>query len=252
MEPSRALVVLSPSESKRLIAKGVAALPVVKKAFENGRIIISNGTTNAFVVEELWGLQVPKIRYAAGAVCDGKLWVSDSKQRILPYVSVKGKRTEMSWELVLREFEAEDVFLKGANAIDHTGIPGILVGSTEGGTIGAALGILSARGSHLIVPVGLEKLVPSVVEAAYHAGINRIQRAMGFPAGLIPLPTAQPITEIHALEILADVEVWHIASGGISGSEGSVVLALEGDTAAVDKAYELVESIKGEPPVSQE
>jgi len=252
MNPFRALAVLTSAESKRLIARGVAALPEVKQALGTGRLIIANGTTNAFVAEELLGIAVPKLRYAAGIVAHGKLAVTETAQRLLPYVSVQGRRVNISWEAVLREFEAGDVFIKGANAIDHHGFAGVLVGSPEGGTIGASLGILSARGCHLIVPVGLEKLVPSVMEAARHTGIGRIQRASGFPAALVPLPTARVITEIQALNLLAGVRVWHVASGGIAGSEGAVVLVIEGEQPEVEKAFSLIESIKGEPPVKPE
>ncbi len=252
MDSSRALAVLTPAESKRLIAQAVAALPEVRQALENGRLIIGNGTTNAFVAEEILGLTVPKMRYAAGIVIDGRLSVTDGSQRLLPFVSVKGKRVDTPWNAVLRDFEAGDVFIKGANALDHHGVPGVLVGSPEGGTVGASLGILSARGCHLIVPVGLEKLVPSVMEAARHAGIGRFQQATGLPAGLIPLPSATVITEIQALQLLAEVQAWHIASGGIAGSEGAVVLAIEGEQAQVEKAFSLIESIKGEPPVKAE
>jgi len=250
MAPSCALVVLTPAESKRLIAKGVAAMPVVRKAFERGRLIIANGTTNAFVAEELLGMEVPKVRYAAGIVAEGRLGVTDGKERLLLFVCVKGKRVDTPWQEVLREFEAEDVFMKGANAVDRQGIAGVLVGSPEGGTVGASLGILSARGCHLIVPVGLEKLVPSVMEAAGHMGIGRFDRVTGLPCGLVPLPAAKVVTEIQALKMLADVGVWHAASGGICGSEGAVVLSLEGEAEEVEKAFSLVVSVKGEGRVA--
>ncbi|MFQ6112444.1 MAG: hypothetical protein ACE5LX_10525, partial [Nitrospinota bacterium] len=38
-------------------------------------------------------------------------------------------------------------------------------------------------------------------------------------------------------------------SGGVSGSEGSVVLVAEGEKKSVEKAIEIVESIKGEKPL---
>ncbi len=47
-----ALVVLNPSESRRLIAKATVALPEVRHAFRQGTIIIARGITNAFVTEE--------------------------------------------------------------------------------------------------------------------------------------------------------------------------------------------------------
>ncbi len=58
------------------------------------------------------------------------------------------------------------------------------------------------------------------------------------------------ITEIQAFEVLADVSATHVASGGIGGSEGTVVLVLEGNEADIDRAFELVKEIKGEPPVA--
>jgi hypothetical protein len=57
------------------------------------------------------------------------------------------------------------------------------------------------------------------------------------------------LTEIQALALLAGVEATHVASGGVGGSEGAVVLSIEGEESRVEKAFELVKSIKGEPPV---
>ena len=59
-------VVLTVSESKRLIAKGVAALPEVRRAMEEGMVVVATGTTNAYVLEELWGREFDKRRYRSG------------------------------------------------------------------------------------------------------------------------------------------------------------------------------------------
>ena len=67
-----ALAALTPSESKRLIAKGVAALPEVRKALQKGTVIVARGTTNGFVVEELTGASITKQHYTAGIVYDGE------------------------------------------------------------------------------------------------------------------------------------------------------------------------------------
>jgi hypothetical protein len=71
-DPVSALVSLTPSESKRVIAKGVAALPEVKRATQRGLIVVGRGTTNAYVAEELTGEKTEnKDHYAAGfIVCD--------------------------------------------------------------------------------------------------------------------------------------------------------------------------------------
>ena len=57
---TKKVVVLTVSESKRLIAKGVANLDIVKKALERGMIAIAKGTTNGYVVEELLNKRIDK------------------------------------------------------------------------------------------------------------------------------------------------------------------------------------------------
>jgi len=52
------------------------------------------------------------------------------------------------------------------------------------------------------------------------------------------------------LAFLAGVRVTHVGSGGVGGSEGAVVLVVEGEEANVDKAFRLVREIKGEPRVT--
>lgn len=42
----------------------------------------------------------------------------------------------------------------------------------------------------------------------------------------------------------------HVAAGGCSGSEGSVVLVADGERAVVEKAIRIVESVKGEPALA--
>ncbi|MFH1486389.1 MAG: hypothetical protein ABIH46_09980 [Chloroflexota bacterium] len=248
-ETVRGLVVLNPAESKRLIAKAVAALPEVKRAMKKGRVIISRGTTNAFVAEEILGETIHKVRFAAGIVSMGELGVVPEAERLEPQALVNGKPSQESFRHVLQDFDADDVFIKGANAVDMWGNAGILVGNEESGTIGSAWPILTARGSILIVPVGLEKLIPSVIEAAAGCGTRRWKYCMGTRVGFVTLTNAQVVTEIQALEVLAGVVASHVASGGIGGSEGAVVLALEGSDGQVSKAFELVKSVKGEVPV---
>ncbi|MBW2000707.1 MAG: hypothetical protein JRJ29_22445, partial [Deltaproteobacteria bacterium] len=51
----RALFVLTPPESKRLIAKAVSRLPEVERAKECGEIAIGHGSTNVRVAEEILG-----------------------------------------------------------------------------------------------------------------------------------------------------------------------------------------------------
>lgn len=248
----RALVSLTPAESKRLIARGVAALPEVKRALERGIVIIGRGTTNAFVIEELTGDKVaPKSHYAAGIVIDGELCVVPAGIRTKPVVLRDGEPAGVSPAEALKEFREEDVFIKGANAVDPEGNAGVLAAGDRGGTIGEILPVLLPQGGYLIVPVGLEKLIPSVNQAAPTTGIFRYKYSTGLPAGLVPVPNALVVTEVQAFQVLTGVQAVAAAAGGIAGSEGAVVLSLAGGADQIDRALSLVREIKGEPPLTR-
>jgi hypothetical protein len=249
---SRALVVLDSSQSKRLIARAVAHLPEVQAALKGGRLIVGNGTGNAFVVEELLGRPVSKWRYAAGVIAEGRLAVTDGATRLPPVALRNGEPYPGGWQELLQEFESRDVFIKGGNALDAEGNVGVLLASPVGGTVGQMVGVVSARGCHLIVPIGLEKMVGDVLEAARHCGIGATDWTDGIPCGMAVLRNARVVTELEAFEVLTGVAAWHVASGGICGSEGSVTIALEGPAAAVQRAFRLAESLAGEPPVTRE
>ncbi len=62
----KAEVVLTVSECKRLIAKGVAAIPYVQERLEKGIIVVNTGSTNAAVYEELTGTKIDKRAYLTG------------------------------------------------------------------------------------------------------------------------------------------------------------------------------------------
>ena len=237
---------LTPAESKRLIAKAVVQLPEVRRAWENGRVLVANGTTNSFVAAELLESDVSGFHYSAGLVCDGMLVATKKEERMLPYVFDKGQQVEIGVRDAVLQMGAQDVFIKGANAVDLEGHAGVLMADDKGGTIGTSLGVIAARGIKLICPVGLEKLVPSVVDASSKCGIGRFKHALGLQVGMMPLTNALVITEIEALEILTGVEATHVASGGMAGSEGAVVLVVEGSDEQVDRAVSLVKSIKAE------
>ncbi len=66
------MVVLNPSESRRLLAKATVTLPEIQNAWKNGIIIIGRGITNAYVAEEFFNIPIePKAGQAAGLICNG-------------------------------------------------------------------------------------------------------------------------------------------------------------------------------------
>ena len=247
-----ALVVLNPSESRRLLAKAIVALPEVQNAWKNGTIIIARGVTNAYVTEELLGVKVePKAGQTVGMVVAGCTNANCGPPPCTAHVIRKGKVMENADSTIeIKTFGPEDVFIKGANAVDRDGNAGIFVSSVKGGTWGMFTPYVTSRNSQVIIPVGLEKMIPSVWEAFNHSGIYHFKYSMGLPPKLTPAISGQVVTEIQALAVLCGVKAYHLGSGGVGGSEGAVILSIEGDEPHVVKAFELIKSIKGEPPVT--
>jgi hypothetical protein len=254
-EKGEIVVALTPSESKRLIAKGVKNLEEVQRALKQGTVIISLGTTDAYVAEEILrdvpGSEdrIDKQRYAAGVITARGLCVVPKEDRITEVILKNGKLSAESTGDAIENLSADDVFIKGANALDAAGTAGILMANRVGGTIGSALGTVMARGVHFIIPVGIEKAVPySITEAAKRVGIERCYKTLGWPVGLMPVH-GTVITELEALKILGADDAFPIGAGGIDGGEGSVVICVEGNVAKLDELMTLVTQIKGEAPL---
>lgn len=245
------LFTLTSSESKRLLAKAFAQLPQVILALQQGTVIVAHGTTNAYIIEELLQKEIEKSHYTAGIVTEGVVCTSPNETRVPPYVFVEGRVADVPWQEAIKGFSANDIFVKGANAIDTNGHAGILLGGAGGGTIGHAMGYLQAIGSQLILPVSLEKLIPSVEEAALLAGIENIDYSIGMRVGVYPVTSGYVFTELDALHAIFGVECVHIASGGIGGSEGAVTLLVRGSDQAVKDCFNFIKSIKGEPPIKE-
>lgn len=257
---TKALVTLTPAESKRLIAKGVAAMPEVRRALEDNIIIIARGTTNTYVAEEIMQINsenkaefqkriINKAEYSRGVITNGELSGNQRPDTGSDFVLKNGKVWDIRPQEAIQQFTRNDVFFKGASAVDAWGNAGVLCASEDAGTIGYALMSLIARDANLIVPVGLEKMVPLVEDALNITGVYNYKYSTGSPVVLVPLVKAKVVTEIQALAILFGVDATMVGAGGIGGSEGTVVLVIEGDETSVDKAFDLIKSIKGEKQV---
>jgi len=247
-----ALVILNPPESRRLLAKATVALPEVQNALKNGMIILGRGITNAYVTEELLKTKVePKAGQTVGLICGGATNIHTGPPPCTWHVIRKGKPVEGADSNVeILNFGPDDVFIKGGNAIDPQGNAGVFASGVKGGTIGMCWPVVTPRGAHLIQPIGLEKMVPSVHEAALHSGIYHFKYSMGLPGKIVPVTTSKVVTEVQAFALLAGVRAHQLGCGGVGGSEGAVILTLEGDEEKVKKAFDLAKSVKGEPPVT--
>ena len=242
------IIVLTVSESKRLIAKGVVNLDIVNKALSSGIIAVAKGTTNGYVVEELLNKRIDKTAYILGKTLPEKMeglysFPAPAKDVVLK----NGEPIDISVVESVRSMGVGDVFIKGGNALNYEkGLVGVLSGALNGGTIGATLEMLNYHKISLVLPIGLEK---SVVTSAYSIQEELIKGEVTWrdaPLRLVPL-SGIIVTEIEALEILTGVKAGVISVGGIGGAEGSIRLLLKGEIEQVSKAVELITDIQGEP-----
>ena len=248
-ESVQAQAVLTVSESKRLIAKAVANMPEIRSALKNGMVIITKGTTNTYVAEEILGRKL-----AHGALLSGRTVPAESAPvfenvaAMSEIVLVNGVPADsLSLAEAVRNLKQGDVVIKGANLLDYEHkTAGVLIGSNTAGTTGTFFPTVVARKVHLVIPVGLEKQASgNVLEIAgrMREPVPSINETLS-----MFLLTGTIVTEIEALKILADVSAFQIAAGGINGAEGAVTLVFRGTRANVEKALKLVESVQGEPP----
>jgi len=240
--------VLTVSESKRLIAKGIKGLEIVKKAMVDGMVTVAMGTTTTYVAEELVGQRIPKFSYTTGltlpTVRRRRIDLDVPKRPGI--VFRKGRLVEgLSIDESVKEMGAGDVFIKGANALNYREkVAGILIGHPTGGTIGKAIGTLIARKAHLVIPVGLEKCIPfDILELSRQIPLTQTEGSKF--TSLFPV-TGVIVTEIEALETLADVRAVQVAAGGVAGAEGSVRLQIEGESGEIEKIEGILEGIYGE------
>jgi len=246
-----ATFVLTVSESKRLIAKGVAQLPCVRRAMDKGLIAVCKGTTNAYVLEELLGQPIEKTGYVLGATIPPK---GPARASLLPTsipeVTLRDGRPATDLPSVQEAFKMMgpgDVVLKGANALDYERkLAGVLVGHPEGGTVGGFMGRMHGRKFNLVIPVGLEKQVAGDLRAAEVELLSTGPEKRPGPS--LWVMHGQIVTELEALTLLTGAQAAQIAAGGIGGAEGAVWLMVTGSDDALSRAVALVEQVQGEPP----
>lgn len=239
--------VLTVAESKRLIARAVAGMEVLQRAKREGMLVIATGTTNSYVAEEVLGRSFDKRAYLSGLTLpkNPDRAPEPRPQQMPDLVFRRGELVpDLDRFTAVPHLQAGDVYIKGANALDYRNkTVGILIGGDSSGTIGRALGTIIGRRVHLIVPVGLEKLV--------YEDISGIARKLLSPDctgdRLFPVTVATIVTEIEALKMQCGVEALLVAAGGIAGAEGCVRLAVEGDAEQVERARTLHREIQGEP-----
>jgi hypothetical protein len=256
-----AQIVLTPAESKKLIAKAVARMEIVKQASKNGIVALHPSSSTYFIVEELTGAK-PKTNYwVCGVVTPRGMCVemamalgiglTPHEDRVDPgdlqgtWIIENGRQGgEEKLSSLLYRMTSSDVYVKGVNALDREGNVGVLFGLE--GSMGFIQTAGKKRNFTIIYPAGLEKLIPlPVKEAAKEARFTRFESGMGMAVGLYPCPAGITVNEIRAIEMLSGATAIPIASGGLGGAEGAVTLVLKGKSDEVKKALDFVEQSKG-------
>lgn len=256
--------ILTAAESKRLIGKAVAQMPVVRNALANGMVIIIKGTTNAYVAEEITGKKVDHAAFVTGRIEPEKGTKNLPEAKAVNHVILeKGKIVDISLGEAAKKLKAGDVVIKGANALDYKNkVAAVNILHPEGGTTGTTMPFIVARKVHLIIPVGLEKVVAGdVVDLTLkmREPVQLLPPPSGkpmnrYPGHLIPsqwLITGEIVTELEAINILTGATAFQCSAGGVSGAEGGVWLVFRGNRDQVKKALELTGSIQGERPYSE-
>lgn len=238
--------VLTVAESKRLIAKAVAALPEVQEAMENRTVVVATGTTNAYVLEELWGKKIDKRAYRSGITTPKEPEKNPEPQadKIPDKVFIKGEVADQYDRVTIGpDLKKGDIYIKGANVLNYDDyMAGVLIGGMDGATIGNTIGHIIGKQVNLIIPIGLEKLTyENINELHLLASEEDYEGPRMWPI------TGTIVTEIEALEVLTGVDAYLYSAGGIAGAEGAVRILVEGTDDEVKDTLELVESIKGEP-----
>jgi hypothetical protein len=241
----RVQISLNVAEAKRLIARAVVEMPEVRAALVQGKLLLKGGTTVSAVSERLAG---PPLRISGRISPRGTMATAGEDTSAPHTIIIEGGVWRSVDESLVEEsgrLGPRDVIIIGANAIDASGGAAMMAGSQAGGTPGLAMSALWSEGAAVIIPAGLEKLIPGTIQQAVRAAGRRgVDRSLGMAVGLIPL-IGQVVTELDALTMLAAVRAVVIGRGGIAGGEGSTVMAVEGEPAEVDKIFTLVESLKG-------
>ena len=248
----QAHAILTPAEGKRLIAKAVAQSPAVKKALASGMVIITRGTTNTDVAEEILGREIER-----GAFVSGRVYPAKGGRRLQPtqplgdIVLINGKEVpDMTLADALQRLKAGDVVIKGANALSYDRkTAGVLIGHGSSGTIGQVFPHVVARKATLIIPVGLEKQIAGDIPTVSASLREPIESLTPAPS-MFPV-TGQIITEIEALDILGGVTAFQAAAGGIGGAEGAAWIVFRGPKSKAEAALKLVQDIQGEPPFAE-
>ncbi len=259
----KSLVTLTSSESKRLVAKGIAKMDCVQRALNEGIIAIDGGSSGAYVTEELARevgseLEVKDLReYVIGIIAeDGSCLEAVESLRLPVFVKGQVEYVEFPQENFTKYFSCmtdTDIFVKGGNAIDINGKVGGLCAAHGGGHLGMWLAHALVVGIQVIVPMTINKTIPATIEEVIQElGTAKIslKHCHGMAVGMLPMP-GRVVREIEAITILSGARAIPVAGSGLGSGEGTSTLLIQGEDTQVENAWDIIQGIKGEPRLEE-
>jgi len=249
-------ILLTPSAGKRLIAKAILEQRDIKEAMNSKTIVIIAGSTNGYVAEELLksiGQEIGfnRKRFFRGVTLPPSIETTEAG-RLPDESSFPGDVVIVNgvWQKgktifdVIDNLQKGDIIIKGANCIDiNRKRAGILIGHPKGGTIAAAIQAVVGKRAKLILPVGLEKRITEDLDT-----IANLLNSPNSTGARMFTVQGEIITEIEAIELLFGLKSKLVAAGGVCGAEGSVWLAIEGDSGNLEKAKTIIKETGKEEP----
>lgn len=259
----KAIVVLTPTESKKLIATALHRLPEVQSALQNGMVAIHPSSSTYFLYEAITSSR-PEGLWVCGVVSHQGLCGSMEAVKMIrsrgagphdprdvskeTWVFDHGVlQPQMPLGEILDKMTQSDVYIKGVNALDPNGKVGVLFSNPAGGggTIGKVMAAKRKKNFHVLYPVGNEKRIGVPIQQAAHAiGFQKADLCMGIPAALLPV-SGKKIDETDAYRILYGVEATPLAAGGLAQAGGCLTMVLDGPKDSVAEAFAFSCQIKG-------
>lgn len=235
----RIQVTLTVEEGKEIISMGILKHPLLISAIRNNKILFKGGTTVSKITEKLAGVPLKICGRITKRGTVSSKYNTEGAHSIIYY---KGKWKYVDETIVddVLKFTDNDLIVCGANSFDNYGNAAIMTGDPGGGLVGRSLSSWYTEGAKVIIPVGIEKMIPgNLNQIISKTGRKGKSLSWGMSVGLMPV-TGEIFTEIEAIKMLADVDCFPIGAGGLKEAQGSTTLDI---IASSNNVYEKIVDI---------
>lgn len=239
----RIQITLTVEEAKEVIALGILKHPIFVNSLKKGKILFKGGTTVSKITEKLVGIP---LRICGRITSRGT--VSSLNIVNEPHSIILNNGNWIDVDDIIDEeiqnFTEDDLIVCSANAFDSNGRAALMVGDLGGGNVGKSISLWYSEGASVIIPVGIEKMIPGDLDKIiYRSGRRTKYFSWGMSVGLIPL-LGEIFTEVDAVKALANVDCFAIGAGGLGEAQGSTTLEICGEKSELNIIIDILIKIK--------